>query len=264
MSPDISNAIASAAGTLRSVAFAADDRAAGVTFDLALTQDLDDLVGAPDAVAGLARLELWRGGSPPQWMTRRWDGLLNALVKLGNGWEVWVNWYADRLAGLLRSDRRELAYVEVPKGLWVDGPAGVNTWIAKRVEELVAQWRSSAEPPESRADGSLGQVSEMPDIEALPQQAMAATQFIANSEGLIDLVPDPPGHMHRADAIQRDHYEEMRHKAIDLTKLGSNQHADLAASADRFLAEVPTSIEVVSIIRLWSPRQHAPPPPEGT
>jgi hypothetical protein len=58
------------------------------------------------------------------------------LIHVGHGWEVWVDWYEARLAG--RSlDERELAYVDVPEGLWGEGdPARVNTWILRRRDEL--------------------------------------------------------------------------------------------------------------------------------
>jgi hypothetical protein len=50
------------------------------------------------------------------------------LVSVGDGWEVWIDWYEDRLAGRIRSEAHELAYVEGPEELWVDDPVRRMRW----------------------------------------------------------------------------------------------------------------------------------------
>jgi hypothetical protein len=80
-----------------------DGDAGAAAFDLALTQDLNDLLGAPEGSASLAQLELWPGGAPPEWMVRRWEALRRDLIRAGLGWEIWVQWYEDRLWGRTRS-----------------------------------------------------------------------------------------------------------------------------------------------------------------
>jgi hypothetical protein len=92
----------------------------------------------------------------------------------------------------------------------------------------------------------------LPRIELIPQQARAASQFTLDVAGRIDLVPDPPDKALLADPIQRELYEDIRHKALVLSELGHNQLGDLLADVRRFLASVPERIEAVSIIRLWS------------
>jgi hypothetical protein len=42
-----------------------DGDAGATVFDLALSQDLNDLLGAPEGSASVAQLELWPGGAPP-------------------------------------------------------------------------------------------------------------------------------------------------------------------------------------------------------
>ena len=76
----------------------------------------------------------------------------------------------------------------------------------------------------------------------------AASQFALDAEGRIDLVPDPP----LANGLQREIYQEVRHKALELAALGHNQLADLSEPINRFLAAAPERIEDVSITRLWS------------
>jgi hypothetical protein len=126
---------------LRTASAQSDGDAAAAAFDLALSQDLSDLRGAPKGSASLAKLELWPGGAPPEWMARRWGALRRDLIRAGVGWEVWVDWYEDRLWGRDRAKAHELAYVRVPDHLWkeADDPARVNTWIQRRFDRLADQ-----------------------------------------------------------------------------------------------------------------------------
>jgi hypothetical protein len=71
------------------------------------------------------------------------------LIRVGAGWENWVDWYENRLSGRVRSAGREFAYVEVPVELWPEGPLRVNTWIIQRIKELEAQEIPSPETPGS-------------------------------------------------------------------------------------------------------------------
>jgi hypothetical protein len=132
--------VARGIGALRTASSQLDGDAAAVAFDLALSQDLNDLLGAPEGSASVAQLELWPGGAPPDWMARRWDTLKRDLIHAGVGWEIWADWYEHRLAGRTRSEAHELAYVEVPDGLWEQGmsgdPAVVNTWIMRRFDQF--------------------------------------------------------------------------------------------------------------------------------
>jgi hypothetical protein len=170
--PDV---VADAAKVLRSVSAEAAGPAAGPVFDLACNADLNDLQGVPeDAVLDLP---LWPGGAPPGWMLQRLEILKEDLIVPGHGWEVWLNWYEDRLAGVVRSPDRERAYAEVPKELWADGPAKVNTWILKRIEELHAGGQSNSP---AAISGTLHPISiELtPDTTApsIPEQRPAAVE----------------------------------------------------------------------------------------
>jgi TIR domain len=133
MTDSVTHVLAAGIESLRSAAVLSDGVAAGAAFDMVLSQDVNDFSGAPSSTA-VAELPLWPGGSPPEWMTRRWNGSKRGLIGAGHGWEVWIDWYEDRLTGKIRSEGREFAYVEVPDDLWADGPARVNRWILERVE----------------------------------------------------------------------------------------------------------------------------------
>lgn len=137
--------------SLRAAATQLDGDAGAAVLDLALSQDLNDLSGAPEGATALAQLELWPGGAPPEWMARRWDALKRHLIGRGLGWEVWVNWYEDRLAGRVRSEAHELVHARVPDPLWEEGiagdPAVVNTWIMRQFDRLADQ--ALDDPPTS-------------------------------------------------------------------------------------------------------------------
>ena len=59
-----------------------------------------------------------------------------ALLAAKEDWDVWIDWYEDRLAGRIRDEERELAYVQIKEALWDQGPAIVNAEIKWRIVEL--------------------------------------------------------------------------------------------------------------------------------
>ncbi len=154
-----------------------------------------------------------------------------ALIAEKQDWEVWTNWYEDRLAGRARDEARELAYVRIEEALWKQGPAIVNAEIKRRIEDL--------EP-------------NPPAIETMPEQEPVATRFVVNSQGLIDVVPDPPAQGTATGALQRELYGETRVKAQSLVNLGPNQLGELNDPAKRFRASLKERIEDVSITSMWS------------
>jgi hypothetical protein len=89
-------------------------------------------------------------------------------------------------------------------------------------------------------------------IEAIPEQEPLATRFGVNSQGLIDVIPDPPAPETAADALQREFYEETRLKALALVALGPNQLGDLSGPANRFCDALKDRVEDISITSLWS------------
>jgi hypothetical protein len=173
--------------SLRTVSSQEVGDAAAVAFDLALSQDLDDLTGAPAGATVLGKLELWPRRAPPGWTARRWDVLKRNLIGAGLGWEVWVQWYEDRLWGRTRSEAHELAYVEVPDDLWkeVDDPARVNTWIMRRFEQLENQSISKDEQIGQAADAQPAALAGMPEVNAIPLQAGVATHSLRPRTGVL-------------------------------------------------------------------------------
>lgn len=76
----------------------------------------------------LADLPLWeKQGSSP--LTKgAWTRLHEALPE-GEDWEVWIDWYENRLRGALQGEAYELVFATVPLDVWDRGPAAANAWI---------------------------------------------------------------------------------------------------------------------------------------
>ena len=44
-------------------------------------------------------------------------------------WDVWIDWYEERLRGGSRGENYELVFASVPQEEWDKGPAAANAWI---------------------------------------------------------------------------------------------------------------------------------------
>ena len=106
----------------------------------------------------IAGSPLWPRGQPDQ-LQSLWQEFKAALHAAKENWEVWTDWYDDRLAGRVRDEERELAYVRIDDALWMQGPAIVNAAIKRRIEEL--ERTALVPPPEpSPEPGPVLQVTE--------------------------------------------------------------------------------------------------------
>jgi hypothetical protein len=124
-------------GSFRSAWDQADGAAAGAVFGLAASDDVRDLETGTLSTQ-LAGIPLWPGGNPPEWASRRWDDLRSRLISLGSGWEVWVQWYEARIAGVETPESYELLYVKAPKEMWGEPPR-VNIWILNELTRFSAE-----------------------------------------------------------------------------------------------------------------------------
>lgn len=107
----------------------------------AITMDAH-FIESGEPVALLMDRTLWPKSSPHQgsiqpWATERWAALKAALPR-NEGWDVWIDWYDDILAGRAHSDEYDLVFATVPQELW-QTPAAANAWIKEQLAKLVAQ-----------------------------------------------------------------------------------------------------------------------------
>lgn len=118
---------------------AAAYRAAASVFWVALSRDaarIDEGV----ATSAVASCPLWPGGplvpNQPDELGDLWQEMKETLIAANQDWDVWINWYEDRLEGRVRDEDCELAYVLSDDALWKQGPAVVNAEIKRRIEKL--------------------------------------------------------------------------------------------------------------------------------
>lgn len=82
-------------------------------------------------VAALADSPLWPATSPA-WATSAWAAM-RARLPPRDGWDVWFDWYEDRLRGVARSETYELTFATVPEEVWQQGAKAANAWIAEHL-----------------------------------------------------------------------------------------------------------------------------------
>jgi hypothetical protein len=81
-------------------------------------------------IEGLAVITLWPNGRIPDEFPKTWDELKSTLDALDEGWEVWTEWYEDRLAGHPPEDEAlAVARVTLPEPMWHESPKLVNATI---------------------------------------------------------------------------------------------------------------------------------------
>jgi hypothetical protein len=184
----------------------------------------------------LANSKLWPGRIP-NWVSDDWGELRATLLGQNQDWEVWTGWYDERLAGDLANQNIQIARVTIENAIWQQSPTVVNAHIKELITEREIFQHATEDEPD-----------ELPDVDAIPPQTTAASQFTLDAEGRLDLLPDAP----LPDDMQREIYQEVRYKALALAGLGHNQLAWMSEPVARFLTAAPEFIEDVSITQLWS------------
>jgi hypothetical protein len=84
------------------------------------------------AASAIAGTPLWRFGQGKE-LLALWQELKEVLLAANQDWQVWTLWYEDRLAGRVREESHDLAYVRIGDELWDQGPAAVNAEIKRRI-----------------------------------------------------------------------------------------------------------------------------------
>ncbi len=103
--------------------------AAVAAFDPAARREIraDALALRKMGADSLADLPL-QSHNPPSWAKDDWESLKAALPS-DEGWDVWIEWYEERLRGGSRGEAYELVFASAPQEVWDQGPAAANAWI---------------------------------------------------------------------------------------------------------------------------------------
>ncbi|WGJ15253.1 hypothetical protein QEV83_02825 [Methylocapsa sp. D3K7] len=104
------------------------------------------------AASVMAGTELWPKGPPPMsqgqpaQLRSLWLEMKETLLRTDQDWEVWTDWYEDRLKGHHRKEERELVYVKIDEALWSQGPAAVNAAIKKGLADRTGALAATEAP----------------------------------------------------------------------------------------------------------------------
>ena len=87
------------------------------------------------AVEELTISPLWPDRAIPDELPKSWEELKTQLRSLDEDWDVWTQWYEDRLAGRPPEDEAlAVARVTLPEPMWREGPKLVNATIRELIE----------------------------------------------------------------------------------------------------------------------------------
>jgi hypothetical protein len=95
--------------------------------DAELSALVEDVSLLEDRVSSeaLAFSSLWPD-RPPEHVSAVWGRLKDSLLSLDEGWDVWLEWYEDRLDGSGAGRAFVTALAEMPEGVWPGTPATIN------------------------------------------------------------------------------------------------------------------------------------------
>jgi hypothetical protein len=122
-----------AAGTAAAVAAAREEvgdatKAAAAACGYAWAEIHADAIAiATSGATATSDLPIWSKGIPLELFTD-WNILKYGLPNDQN-WDVWIEWYEERLRGGSLGEARELVFATVPETEWDRGPAAANAWI---------------------------------------------------------------------------------------------------------------------------------------
>ena len=216
-------------------------RLAHLTFVNAFNADRAWVDNKPKSmpITEIYRQPLWPKANIPQKMTTEWQALKSTLLNLDENWQVWVDWYEDRLAGKPLNQELELAVANLdPEKYWNKGAAVTNAKIQELIEEHTAKQDISPE--------------NLQQLEFGTQFEPSGGQFVIRAMGEqsdFDVAQRPD--------IQRTH-GKLKRKAADFSDMAirlSNQYgwANIGGAAQRFESSLRGStLDVAKDIRnVW-------------
>lgn len=179
------------------------------------------------SVGGCRRLlgaALWRNDNGPAWCAKFWRALRAALPADEN-WQVWIDWYEDRLDGRSRGEAHELVFASVPEAEWDKGPAAANAWIKAHLPKR-------RELPRPLAD--------VPSAFTFGWNASARISIFAGAQNAaaFPFAPNAGDHVSALDASRRlveRLLADLKTRRINCTRL------DYQQALERYAADLPTT-----------------------
>jgi hypothetical protein len=156
-------------------------------FEITLTAIMEDahLLSQRFSAVTIAHSQLWPG-QVPDWAQAHWEDLKLKLLAENNGWEVWSQWYEDRLSGALSREQIEVARTTIPDQVWQQQPSILN----RHIQELIEESEIFAHAFD--ADVPAGRDSPPEVSEALEQSSGRATSIgRITIAATAEVIPDP-------------------------------------------------------------------------
>lgn len=97
-------------------------------------------------------MPLWPDGMPGD-LAADWQTLKADLLSRNEDWDIWTDWYEDRLAGRPPEAKLDRARIMLPDGLWKQGAKAVNAELKRIRADLQAE---GAEDPKAETGNSQG------------------------------------------------------------------------------------------------------------
>ena len=211
-----------------------------------VTQDVQAIEKGAKAET-MMRRGLWLDETPSK-VSRAWSKLHPALLSLDQDWQVWIEWYEDRLRGADHPDSRPLIMelererVLIPDADWEKGPAHVNALIRALEEKYRGTSAATSSPPTAETDEA-----DIPD-------EVPGLSFGVTSEGLIGIAPSgkltPEDDIAQIEGLRALLLEALG-DLIDVTT-GSNAFITINKVAIRYRDAIDGEITELSIDKLYA------------
>ena len=176
-----------------------------------------------DGHDALTMRPLWPEGTPDR-IDRNWRAL-RAVLPPDENWQVWIDWYEDRLAGRSRGEAHELVFASVPEAEWDKGPATANAWIKAHL------------PKERELPRPLPDV---PSAFTFGWNASARISIVAGAQNAVvfPFAPNAGDHVSALDASRRlveRLLADLKTRRINCTRL------DYQQALERYADDLPTT-----------------------
>ena len=178
---------------------------------------------------------LWPQGMPGH-IERLWRVLRAALRSLDAGFDVWIDWYRDRLAGLPLDWELEAKWALLPDSLLKREPAEINTYL----QRLRDEHRPTPEPDDAK---------EIP--RDIPEEQALGLQFAQLPDGKIDVKPSgiaPPDDLTEIAAMRGVITEALDDLVATLD--GSNAYGSICSVAKRYRSAI--NVDALSVDLLYA------------
>jgi len=208
----------------------------------------------------------------PDGLRSLWLELKATLVAANDDWDVWTDWYDDRLDGGPRTEERELAYVRIEEALWNQGPAVVNAEIRKRIENSRSAALAVTEP---RDEAALTGVVASTAVPLAATAAAVAGDIVGGGAPPESIPPEPssePGPVLQVtergleiiwqpigtdfdETLQKALHERLRHLLLtlkDATSRVANAHPTLDHLVSEYSDLIAQPFDRLDIGSLWA------------